>query len=289
MREYRDPHAAPRRRKENAGSSHMFIATQSQFARALSDIHAGVWSLHLWPMLAWQEIKQRYRRSVLGPLWLTISTALFIAGMGPLYGALMGQRPAQYIHYLAVGFVIWLFIAGLIIEGCQTFIAAEGFIKQTQLPLTVHALRVVWRNVLGLAHNFIIVILVSLWFMPPWNWGILTVPAGIFVIALNGLSLCLLLGLLSARFRDVPQIVSSLVQLLFFVTPIFWLPEMLTVHRWVADYNPIFHLIELVRAPMLGNPFPAASWLVAIGVTVLGWLVTLMFFARYRARIAYWT
>lgn len=267
----------------------MFIATQSQFARALSDIRRGIWSLHLWPTLAWQEIKQRYRRSVLGPFWLTISTALFIAGMGPLYGALMGQPTSPYMHYLAVGFVVWLFISGLITEGCQAFIAAEGFIKQTRVPLTVHALRVVWRNVLILAHNFIIVILVSAWFLPPLNWGVLTVPAAIFVIALNGLSLGILLGLLSARFRDIPQIVTSLVQLLFFVTPIFWRPEMLATHSWVVDWNPIFHLIELVRAPLLGNPAPAASWLIATCVTVLGWLVALAFFARYRARIAYWT
>jgi len=266
----------------------MFIATQSQFARALSDIRLGVWSIHLWPTLAWQEIKQRYRRSVLGPFWLTISTVLFIAGIGPLYGALLGQPPSQYIHYLAVGFIVWIFISSLITEGCQTFIAAEGFIKQTKLPLTVHALRVVWRSVLILAHNFIIVILVSAYFLPPWNWAMLTVPAGVFVIALNGLWLCLLLGLLSARFRDIPQIVTSLVQLLFFVTPIFWRPEMLTTNKWVTDWNPIFHLIELVRAPILGNPVPASSWLFAMAVTTLGWFIAIAFFARYRARIAYW-
>jgi ABC-type polysaccharide/polyol phosphate export permease len=266
----------------------MFIATRSQFVRALADLRLGILSLHLWPTLAWQEIKQRYRRSVLGPFWLTISTALFIAGMGPLYGALLDQPPAQYAHYLAVGFVVWLFISGFITEGCQAFIAAEGFIKQTRLPLTVHALRVVWRNVLILAHNFIIVILVSAWFMPSWGWGLLTAPVGIFVIAVNGLWLVILLGLLSARFRDIPQIITSLVQLLFFVTPVFWRPEMLTAHRWVADWNPVFHLIEIVRAPILGHPVSAASWLVTCGVTVLGWLVALTFFARYRARIAYW-
>lgn len=266
----------------------MFIATQTQFARALADVRRGVWSIHLWPMLAWQEIKQRYRRSVLGPFWLTISTALFIAGMGPLYGVLLGQPLSQYMHFLAVGFVVWIFISGLITDGCQAFIAAEGYIKQTKLPLTVHALRVVWRNVLILAHNFIIVVLVSAYFMPSWNWGLLTVPAGVFVIAVNGLWLVLLLGLLSARFRDVPQIVTSLVQLLFFVTPIFWRPEMLTAGKWVTDWNPVFHLIELVRAPILGNPVPAGSWLFIMVMTASGWVVAIAFFARFRARIAYW-
>lgn len=266
----------------------MCIATQSQFARAIADIRIGVCSLHLWPMLGWQEIKQRYRRSVLGPFWLTISTALFIAGMGPLYGALMSQPSSLYMHYLAVGFVVWIFVAGLINDGCQAFIGAEGFIKQTKLPLTVHAMRVVWRNILILAHNSIIVVFISCYFQPSWNWGILTVPAGILIIALNGLWLGLLLGLMSARFRDIPQIVTSLVQLMFFVTPIFWRPEMLIANKWVADWNPVFHLIELVRAPVLGNPVPAGSWQFAVAITALGWFIAIAFFARYRSRIAYW-
>ncbi len=267
----------------------MSLASRSQYARALSDIRAGACNFHLWPMLAWLEIKHRYRRSLLGPLWLTISTALFIGGMGSLYGTLLGQSRSHYIHYLAIGLVVWIFIAGLINDGCQAFIAAEGFIKQTSLPLTVHALRVVWRNFLILAHNFIIIILVSAYFMPSWDWGLLTAPAGILLIALNGLALSLLLGLLSARFRDIPQIVASLVQLLFFVTPIFWRPEMLATHQWVAEWNPVFHFIELVRAPILGNAVPIDSWRVALTVTVLVWFVTLTVFARFRARIAYWT
>ena len=108
------------------------------------------------------------------------------------------------------------------------------------------------------------------------------------IIAFNGIWLSLLLGLLSARYRDIPQIITSLAQLLFFITPIFWRPEMLSTNRWIADWNPIFHLIELVRAPLLGNPVPATSWLVALAVTLSGWLFALAFFARYRARIAYW-
>ena len=266
----------------------MYLADNSRLSRALLDIRLGVLSLHLWPTLAWQEIKQRYRRSVLGPFWLTISTALFIAGMGPLYGALMGQQTGQYIHFLAVGFIVWQFISSLITEGCQAFIAAEGFIKQTRVPLTVHAMRVVWRNVLILGHNFVIVVLVSAYFLPPWDWGLFTVPLGVLMIAVNGIWLSLLLGLLSARFRDIPQIIASLAQLLFFVTPVFWRPEMLATHRWVTDWNPVFHLIELVRAPLLGNHVPFASWLVVFAVTLAGWLFALAFFVRYRARIAYW-
>ena len=266
----------------------MSFATRALYVRALEDIRAGLRNVHLWPMLAWLEIKHRYRRSLLGPLWLTLSTAVFIGGMGSLYGMLFGQSRAPYIHYLAVGVVVWIYIAGLINDGCQTFIAAEGLIKQTKLPLTVYALRVVWRNFLIFAHNFIIIVVVSAYFMPEWDWGLLTSAAGIVLIALNGLALSLSLGLTSARFRDIPQIVASIVQLLFFITPIFWRPAMLTAHPWIADWNPIFHFVELVRAPILGGPIPVDSWLIALTLTVLTWVIAFGLFARFRARIAYW-
>lgn len=263
-------------------------AQSTKFSRGVEDVCSGILSLHLWPLLAWQEIRQRYQRSVIGPFWLTLSTAIFIAGMGPLFGLLMNQNTSEFTHFVAVSFVIWLYISSLINEGCTTFIAAEGFVKQTRLPLTVHALRVVWRNTIILAHNFVIVIFVSAFFAPTWGVGILTVPLGLALIAVNGVWVALLLGLLSARFRDIPQIVASAVQLLFFLTPIFWRPEMLAKKQWVADWNPAFHFLELVRAPLLGQPVPGFSWIVAVALTVTGWFITALFFFRYRSRIAYW-
>lgn len=239
-------------------------------------------------MLAWLELKHRYRRSLLGPLWVTLSTAAFILGMGSLYDVLFGQMRAHYIHYVGIGLVIWLFIAGLINDGCQTFISAEGFLKQTRLPVSVHAQLVVCRNFLVFLHNFVIVLALSAYFRPTWHWTVITVLPGIFLIAMNGFAWALLLGLLSARFRDIPQTVASLVQLMFFVTPIFWRPEMLAGQQWVVKFNPAFHLIELVRSPLLGEPVPAESWLVALATTVGCWTLAVMVLAHLRARVAYW-
>jgi ABC-2 type transport system permease protein len=256
--------------------------------RALTDVGNGIGSVHIWPMLGWQEIRQRYRRSFLGPFWLTLSTAVLVAALGPIYGRLMGQSTAGYVEYIAVGIVLWQFLAALMVDGCQTFIASEGFIKQTRLPLTVYALGVVWRALIVLGHNFVIVILVVGYFLRTWNWNLFTVPLGILIIAANGLWICVLLGALSARFRDIPQMVSSCMQILIFVTPIMWRPDMLAAGRWVAEWNPLYHFIEIVRAPLLGNPIPIHSWLAVAAITTLGSMFTLAFYARYRSRIAYW-
>jgi ABC-type polysaccharide/polyol phosphate export permease len=255
---------------------------------ALLDIKDGLASIYIWPMLGWQEIKQRYRRSVLGPFWMTISTGALIGGMGPLYGKLLNQPVEGYFVYLAIGFVVWILLSSLINEACTVFIAAEGFIKQIRLPYTVHVAKLIWRNLIIFGHNLVIVAIVLLFYPPTWNWQILLMPVGVLLIALNGIWFGLLLGLLCARFRDIAQVVGSLVQVAFFLTPIIWRPSMLGRHEWSVMWNPIYPFIEIVRAPLLGEPLSTAIWVNAILITLLGYAVMLVFFVRYRPRIAYW-
>ena len=239
-------------------------------------------------MLGWSEIRQRYRRSALGPFWLTISTGILVAGMGPLYGRLFGQEVGSYFPFLAIGFIVWQLIASLVNDSGQVFIAAEQYIKQVRMPFTIHVLRMVWRNAIIFAHNFVIVILVLVAFVPAWNWRLLMALPGLILVLINGIWLALLLGMLCARFRDIPQIVTSIVQVAFFLTPVMWRKEMLGRYQWAADVNPLYHLIEIVRAPLLGQSPAGLSWVIVAMLTVAGFAVTMPLFARYRARIAYW-
>jgi ABC-type polysaccharide/polyol phosphate export permease len=248
----------------------------------------GICSIYVWPVLGWLEIKQRYRRSMIGPFWLTISTGVLIGGMGPLYSKLFGQPMSVYFLYLAVSFVLWIFISGLINEACLCFISAEGYIKQIKLPLTVHVLRMVWKNVLILGHNSVIVLVVLLFFGSGLDWHLLLVPVGVLLIAVNGIWLGILLGLVCARFRDIPLVVASLVQVALFLTPVFWTADMLGHNRWAAEVNPLFHFLEIVRRPLMGQDPTLLSWTSVLLVTVVGYAVTIGFFQRFRARVAYW-
>ena len=230
----------------------------------------------------------RYRRSVLGPLWLTISTAVLIGAMGPLYGRLFGQDLSAYYPHLAVSFVVWLLLSNLMNESCTAFTLAEGLIKQMKMPLTIHVLRTVWRNLIIFFHHFLIVLAVLVFYPPPLSSALLTVPLAIFAIALNAVWLTFILGTLCARFRDIPPIIQSVVQVLFFLTPVLWRPEILGRHAWAVRLNPLHHMLEIVRAPLLGKGFPLESWLLVILMTLVGFLLGLTLFARYRPRIAYW-
>ncbi len=266
----------------------MHIGNRNQFALAARDFRDGLCSIHVWPMLGWLEIKQRYRRSVLGPFWLTISTGALVGGMGPLYGRLFGLDISSYFPFLAIGFVLWLFLSGIITDACIAFVLAEGYIKQVKLPFTVHILRMVWKNLIIFGHNLIIVVLVLAFWPPPISAHLLLVPLGVLLIAINGVWIGIFLGLLSARFRDIPQIVGSLVQVAFFLTPIIWKPQMLGRNQWAADWNPFYHFVEVVRGPLVAGTTNWASWAAVLGITVIGYAATFLLFARFRARIAYW-
>ena len=264
----------------------------SQTALALADIIDGGRASHLWGMLGWQDIRRRYRRSVLGPFWITISMGILVAALGTLYGALFNVEPAAYVPHLALGFIVWTLISGLITDGCTAFITAESIIKQTNVPLSVHVYRMVWRHALILFHNAAIVVVVAAFFAvwPGWT-GLLALP-GLVLLCLNGLWVGLLLGIVSARFRDVPPIVASVVRILFFVTPIIWMPDLMPGRALmlavVLDFNPFFHFVEIVRAPLLGQAPDLVSWLAVTGITLGGGVMTFLLFRRYRRRIAYW-
>lgn len=260
----------------------------SQIRRSLIGICEGALRIHLWGMLGWQDIRQRYRRSLLGPFWLTISMGIMIAALGSLYAGLFRIELSNYLPFLTIGFIIWGLIAAFVTEGCTAFIAAEAAIKQVELPLSVHVYRVLWRNIVIFAHNFLIFVFVAIVFsiFPGWA-GFFLIP-GLVLLILNGIWIGLLFGLISARFRDVPQVMASVMQVGFFLTPIMWKPELIPDRTLVLDLNPFFYLVEIVRAPLLGSIPPLSVWLATIGITLAGWVVAFYFFQRFRWRIAYW-
>jgi len=255
---------------------------------ALSDLVEGVSSVHIWSALGWQEVMQRYRRSVLGPFWLTISTALMVGIMGPLYGKLFNQDVGTYFAHLAVSLVLWQTISQIMLDSSIAFIVSDVYIKQVRLPLTIHILRTLWKNLVILFHNFAVVVIVIIFFRPPLGLALLLFPLALVIFAANALWVGILLGMVCARFRDIPLVVTNVMQVAFFLTPILWKPEMLGRHAWSVNFNPFFHFLEIMRAPLLGTPTNALSWAVVATITFAGYALTIAFYSRFRARIAYW-
>ena len=257
---------------------------------AKNDIKKGLSAYTIWSILGWHDIRQRYRRSIIGPFWFTLSTALLVIVLGFLYSSLLKVDIKTYLPFLAVGLVVWQFISTLINEGTTVLIDSQTLIKQINLPITVHVCREVWRNFIILLHSLPTLILMLLLFgiWPHWSIVIL-LPLGLLLLFLNGIWIGIILGILSARFRDITPIVTSLTQIAFFLTPVMWSPEILESRAWVALWNPLYHSIEVIRAPLIGSPILLESWIWSLTFCVVNGLVAQWLMKRFRNRIAYWT
>jgi|SRR5579862_3862669 len=276
-------------RQENRRPPRIRINTvKPDYRRAYSDIALGLAHWRIWGRLGWQEIRRRYRRTVLGPLWFTFSLGIFVGGMGLVWAPLFRMQTHDYLPFITTGMICWTFVATIITEGCLTYTQAEGLIKQLNFPLSVLNWMMVWRNVIVLFHNLVIAVIVLVVLAIPPTWAMLLFFPGILIVAINGIWISMLLGMISARFRDVPQLVANLVQVMMFVTPVFWFSGQLGARAALVNYNVLYHIINVVRAPLLGQVPSLLNYEVDAGTTVIGWGVTLFLYARFRRRIAYW-
>ena len=261
---------------------------EDSFRRALTDLASGLALWPLWGRLGWYDILQRYRRSILGPFWLTLSMAIMVIALGVLYAELFNTQIHDFLPFLCVGLLVWNFISSFLTEGGTLFTGAESHIKQIRLPYSVYVYRSSWSKLIIFAHNFVIYLGVLGYFeIWPGAVALLAVP-GLLLLLINGALASLYVGMLSARFRDVPQLINSVVQIIFFITPIMWKPELLQTRTYITDFNPFFHLLEIVRAPLLGGVPATENYLVVLLITVINVVIVGAFFTRFRARIAYW-
>ena len=264
------------------------------WARAFGDLSAGWKQRALWGHLGWQDIKQRYRRSVLGPLWISISMGVIALGLGILYSLLFQTPIETFLPHVAVGLLIWNFISGCVLEGSEVFIANEGLIKFLPAPLSLHVYRLVWRQSLFFLHNLVIWAVLMIVFPHPLGWSLLLAFPAFALLAINGGWIAILSGILATRFRDIPPIIASVVQLVFYMTPIVWSVDILSDNPAVqervrlVELNPVFHFLEILRRPLLGQETVWRYWYVVLAITVVGWAVGLVCMRNYRARVAYW-
>jgi lipopolysaccharide transport system permease protein len=256
--------------------------------RALDDLSMGFRRWRLAAALARLDIRNRYRGSVLGPFWLTISTAIMVAGLGVLYATIFKLPLAGYLPFLAVSLLVWNTINQIVTDACSSLTASEGIIQQLPLPYTIHALRCVFRNMVVAAHSLPLIVVVFLVCgVVPGPEALLAIP-GLLLITLNAFAGAIFLGMLCARFRDITQMVANAMQFFFFVSPVIWKPELLGEHQIWLPLNPFFVLMETVRGPLLGTGPSAMIWIAAILYTALACGVAFAFFVRFRGRIAFW-
>ena len=257
------------------------------------DLLQGAAAWDLWSRLGWLEVKRRYRRTVIGPCWSAISMGMFVLALGSLGAGLWEKGINEYMPFLAAGFVGWLLIAAIATESCSLFLGGSGTVGEVRFNYSVLVYALIWRNLIVLLHNFSVYLIFVLVLLPSMLKPVaaMAIP-GLLIVVVNGIWVALLLGMFALRFRDVQQLVSSVVNIVMFITPIFWFPDLLPragMKRLVfVDFNPLFHLIDVVRAPLLGRLPAPESYIATFLMAVVGWAVTFVVFRHFRKRLAYW-
>lgn len=244
----------------------------------------------LWLFWGWLDIRQRYRRSLFGPLWVTLTMGISILATGLVYAYLFKQDIKVYLPYVATGFVVWTLISGYIGEACSIFILNEGFINQLRLPFLIYPLRLMWRYLIMFMHHLLALGIVLAIFSPLTFTNVLASIFGLILTSINLFWMGTLLGLVSVRLRDLPILVTTIFQVMFLVTPIIWPAKALGNRMSIALWNPFYHLLEAVRAPLLDGL--TGLWRLHIMVdatmAIFGLTAAFILLAKWKRKLVFW-
>ena len=194
---------------------------------------------------------------------------------------------AEYIPFLAIGFVLWQLISGILLDGCNVFVHSEGLLSRSSFPYRC-MFTGLWRNFLTLLHNSVVVFFVLMYFNIGVNLNTLLALIGTCFIIINGGWFSFLIGMLCARYRDLNPTIASLVTLSFFLTPIIWNPTLVPDRAFILLYNPFFHFVESIRAPLLGQPVSSETWWILTSITILGWILVIPAVSKMGRKLVYW-
>lgn len=253
---------------------------------AFSDIRAAVRLRRVWIALASEDIGDQHRRTTLGPLWLVVNYLAFAAIFIFLFDR--GRGDPTYPAYVAMGLLVWLFISETLTQASTLFVREESMIKGTTLPLSIYIMRLTMQSVIRTAYSLIGCALIlymsgktlepgALWALPGILFVFLATPPAIVLFAFAG-----------AFFPDSQFIVSNLMRLGMFFTPIFWHHEGQGGLRGAFyQWNPFTYFIEVVRLPVMSGELPIHAWTVAGGVFVALWVLAIFVFGRYRKQVVF--
>jgi ABC-type polysaccharide/polyol phosphate export permease len=257
-------------------------------AEAMTDLWRGLMSYEIWTRFAFHEIRQRFRRSILGPFWLTLSMGIMVGALGLVFGTLFQQNIGDTLPYIATGLIFWGLLTSCINDGTTVFVGSANYIRNLPLPVSLHVFQMLCRNLIIWVFNMAIYVLVAVLFRIQLTWDTLLFIPGFVLFVLNLSWVALVAGIFSTRFRDIPQLILNLIQVVFFVTPVFWSVETLPRRPAFVLLNPFYHLLEIVRAPLLGKAPSLISWSVGAGLAVFGLIFAALLYRRTYSRIAYW-
>lgn len=266
-----------------------FDAAGTRFSYAVEDLKQGMSRIPLVVSLVRGEFVNRYRGSVLGSLWITITTLMTVTGLAVLYSQLFGHALEEHFPYVCIGVVVWGILVTMITEGTEVFPSSAGVITQIPVPLSVFALRNVGRAIVNLSLRFLVLagVLIYVDRLPDLH-GTTYALLGLISALWIGFWCTLCIGVISTRYKDFQQLVSAGMTFAFFVTPVFWTVDRLGDLGFIVEYNPLYHMLHVIRGSLLDLPDVGSSWFWVAAMCVISSLVGFTVYGLYARRLRYW-
>ena len=244
-----------------------------------------------WLYSAYFNFLIRYRKTLLGPAWLLVGPTLFIVTLGLLFAQIGGTDPAIFVPHLTIGFIVWTLITGFVTHSTTVFQRNRPQILQGGMTLTDIVMVDAFSTILHFLHQVILIIAVFVIFGIGVSFYALLSLAGLALLIANGIWLTLFFGIVGARYRDLSEVVQAIMRIAFLATPIIWMPGGVGrggIMGAFLTFNPFYHFLELVRAPLLGNPISPLSWLVVLSITAAGFASAHFFYQRFSRQVPLW-
>jgi ABC-type polysaccharide/polyol phosphate export permease len=263
---------------------------RAQFEAAVADIREGLRRWRNWTYLAVENVKNRYRRTVLGPWWLTLQMGVFVTGISVVFGNLQQESLRTFLPYVTAGYIAFILLSGLTRAGAEVFINGSSTLKSTRQPLSNLVLREVAIEFIHFGHNVVLLVPFIVTGYVPLSPKMLIALPIVAVIAVNGLFVGLWLGTAVARFRDVQPLVNAILGVAVFFSPIFYHLSSLSsgIRNALLSWNPFTYLISAFRAPLIGAPLSTSYYVGSAVVTLINVVLGLALFTRARSRLPYW-
>lgn len=257
----------------------------------LRDLAASFRNPEFWALASWLDIVVRYRQSRLGLLWLVAPALVYVWGVGGFFASMQHVPLAAFVGYVAIGYGIFRLTSSVIIESTSAFSSAAPFILDGHVRLSDFVLRVGAKAIFYFLVS-LPVIGVAVVISPDLH------PAGFATAALtfplvmaNVLWIGVVFALVGARFQDLSQFIGNIFMFSFLLTPIVWHADMMpagSLRGTIMRFNPLYHMVEVVRAPILGQAIAQSSLVYLAAMTLVGWTLAIVAYRRYARFVPIW-
>ncbi|MEZ0470911.1 ABC transporter permease [Luteimonas salinilitoris] len=244
-----------------------------------------------WAYSSWLDIATKYRRTRLGLAWIFMPVAVFVGAIGSIYSRIMGHDPEYYIAYLATGYVVWRFMVQCTNEAASILRGHKSFIMDGRTRLTDFVLRSLSKAFFYFACSVLIVLAALLWSPQMHGTNLLTLLITFPLVILNMIWWSTCIALIGARHPDAGEAANTMLRFGMLLTPILWVGDRFppgTFGWWAVHGNPAYHLITVVRAPILGESVETISLTYVAAMTLAGWVLAAVLYRRYSRFVPLW-